>query len=173
MFEDSIILDYEDFIENKTRGKRIIDELDELDDFEADNESKMYKCYLKRYITGDKAILKNGCKIEIDNSKFNYQSIFYQYPQLIDYDFDNSQILKYYLESLINITSLLDDDLNKKNKELLKNNNFNEINDLLLKIEEKFNENIDDNKNENEDCDELNDYYNQFKNIKYNLKMLI
>ncbi len=32
MFEDSIILDYEDFIENKTRGKRIIDELDELDD---------------------------------------------------------------------------------------------------------------------------------------------
>ena len=145
------------------------DELDELDDFEADNEFKMYKCYLKRYITGDKAILKNGCKIEIDNSKFNYQSIFYQYPQLIDYDFNNSQILKYYLESLINITSWLDDDLNEKNKELLKNNDFDKMNDLLLKIEEKFNEIIDSG----EDFDELNDYNDQFKNIRYNLKMLI
>ena len=74
-----------------------------------------------------------------------------------------------FLESLLNITSLLDDDLNKKNKELLKNNDFNKVNNLLLKIEEKFNENI----NEDEDCDELTDYNNQFKNIKYNLKMLI
>ena len=59
--------------------------------------------------------------------------------------------------------------LNEKNKELLKNNDFDKMNDLLLKIEEKFNEIIDSG----EDFDELNDYNDQFKNIRYNLKMLI
>lgn len=156
---------------------------DELDEFEAENEFKMYKCYLKRYITGNKAILKNGCEIEIDNSKFNNKSIIYQYPQLIDYDFEDSQIMHYYLTILFEIINDIDfscqnKDENEDENEMLKqfqNNKFEKILNLLINIENDFNSNFNININNNNEDIDLSTIDNaaKFKNIKDNILLII
>ena len=152
---------------------------DELDDFEAENEFKMYKCYLKRYITGNKAILKNGCKIEIDNSKFDIKSIIYQYSQLADYDFKCNEMLKYYLNALSEIIDatraearlstegVTDYDNSNEFKNRIKTDNFDEINELLSNIENYLSDAID------ESADELlTDYLNRVKNINDNILLI-